>query len=206
MIGAACVASSQEVSHPYLPVDEAGAEPLLIATRSAIIEALVVKDRAQLERWVAPAVNGSESERGVMLDRISAWQETAGELGDALAHGGAFTDAQKTRFCAPYWAARPPGTVELPDRLVFEGLPWAVVVPRAPVRSRADAAAPEIGELSLELVQVLPNEPADLAHRLLAIAYGRGRGYVFREDVREIDGATQACFEKSKQWMLTTFR
>ena len=201
-----CSAASQVARVPYQPVDEASAEPALYATRSALLDALRRKDKDALDRWISKEANGSVIAREVTTDKLALGLESAELLNDLLIHGGEFVEPGHTRFCAPYWVARLLDSTKLPDHLVFEGWPWAVVVPKSVVRSRPDASAPEVGSLSLELIQVFEFEPADPANRFVAIKYGRSRAFVERADVREIDNSSKACFELvDGTWLLSTF-
>ena len=202
-----CAVASQSTRVPYEPIDEASAEPALFATRAAVLDALLHSDRDALGRWLGEQVNGTAAERATMLRRLDESAEEAAELTDVLLHGGAFVGAGRSRFCAPYWAARRPSASSIPDHLVFEGLPWAVIVPESVVRGRPDTAAPEIGRLSLELVQVFQEEPTDAEKRFIGVSFARTRAFVERSDVREIDGAESACFDLvDGAWRLTTFK
>lgn len=191
----------------FEPIDEAVEVPALHATRAAVLDALRRRDREGLERWMADRVNGTDSERRILLDQWTKEGEPADRLADALLHGGAFVDPMRAEFCAPYWSARPPRASDLPQHLVFEGLPWAVIVPGAVVRREPREAAPEIGRLSLELVQVFPDAAADSANRYVRVAHGDGLAFVSRTDVREIEDAGRACFSgRGDVWRLTTFK
>ena len=201
-----CAVASQSTRVPYEPIDEASAEPALFATRAAVLDALLHSDRDALSRWLGAQLNGSDVGRDILIDMLAKGAESASALTEVLTHGGAFMGAGRSKFCAPYWAARPPSVLSLPEHLVFEGLPGAVIVTQSVVRARPDASAPEIGRLSLELVQVFFTEQADPEGRFVQITFGRTRAFVERSDVREIEGAKTACFDLvDGAWRLTTF-
>lgn len=202
----ACTAHSQEVRVEYLPVDEAPSIPALFASRAAVLDAIRRRDDVALDRWVAQDFGGmTPTARGQEIKDLASGDPWSEHLVGLLTHGGALQGPD--RFCAPYWAAKPPDHTRLPARLVFEGLPWAVIVPRAVVRARPDRAAPEVGSLSLELVEVLTNEPVDPTNRFIAIRFQRSRAFVERADVREIDDPAKACFARvNGQWLLSSVR
>ncbi|HQZ38877.1 MAG TPA: hypothetical protein PLH72_07540 [Vicinamibacterales bacterium] len=190
----------------FEPVDEAVSEPALYASRAALLEALRRRDKIALDRWLFDSLNGSGTERAIILARLAIGAEAAESLADLLTHGGKFVDQARTEFCAPYWS-RWPELASLPPHLAFEGLPWVVIVPDAVVRSAPRADGRELGRLSLELVQVLPAEQADAAGQFVAVTYRGNRGYVLRSDVREIEGAGKACFRaRGDGWYLATFK
>lgn len=202
-----CTAATQHIREPFLPVDEAVSVPALFATRAALLDALRRSDAEAIARWMADEFNGTASERRITIEILGKGAETAAALSDALLHGGTFTDATQNEFCAPYWASRPPDHTKLPDHLVFEGLPGAVIVPAAPVRARPSADAPVIATLSLELVRLMLVEPADPDGRFAQVELEGRTAFVERGDVREIDGAWKACFQlRGETWALTTFK
>ncbi len=202
-----CRAAAQGVSVPLVPVDEAVANPRLYATRAALIDALRRMNRIELERWIAADFNGAPGLRDEAVRALSVDDDEAARLGDALIHGGAFTDQAQNEFCGPYWAVRPPDVRQLPAHLTFEGSPWVVVVPHSSLMAEPDPTSRELKRLSLELVEARPNAPADPLRRYVQVSAGTARGFVIRSDVREIDGAMNACFrQRDGVWSLASFK
>lgn len=205
--GACVSAVSQHQRTPFLPFDEASQEPSLFATRAALLEALRRGNAAAIGRWLGSAFNGSPDQREGMVAELASNSDWVEELTDILTHGGAFSSPERNRFCAPYWVVRPPDAQRLPPQLVSETLPWVVVVSESVVRERPDASAPELGRLSLELVLANAFAATGPSQAFIQVEFGGRRAFVERSDLREVEGASTACFDrKADRWTLTSYQ
>lgn len=203
---------------PYEPFDEATDAPELLAARSALIAAIVRHDVEAVARFVAPDLNGTAGSREGWLAEFRRSPDVLRDLVSVLALGGGFVNAEKRRFCAPYWYVKPPQGLPYPDSLQPpEGYPWMVLWPNLPVYERADPQSRIVGRLGLELVRPagsLDTTPTSrggaretAAIEMAAIIFNAKVGYVDRRAIRNPDDSGDyACFEqRDGDWLLSAF-
>lgn len=181
------------------PVDEAGKDPSFLAFRKKLVMVVQKRDVAGLKAVVDSKINYSFGADPAGWPGFKKFFEPErpdsefwGELAKVLAHGGAF--GKDGSFQAPYYSACWPETL---DPFQY----GAVLGEHVKARGKADAAAPPVGELSYNLVEVVEAGPE---WNKIKLPQG-GTGYVARSDYGSpVD--YRAFFEKKAgQWKMTTF-
>jgi hypothetical protein len=183
-------------------------EPSLYATRSAVLEALRAGDPETLavrggtrpeewrtlSEWLGLIGNNGDAWVESEMARLERTPMRVRQLAEMLRYGGGFSGSPRSFFCAPYWWARRPALADLPSHLQGDRLPWAVIVPETVVRAQPSPEAPVLHTLTLELIRVLEDEPADAAGRFVTMQLGDRRGFVERAAVRNLADKQHACF------------
>jgi hypothetical protein len=199
-IGAATPRVSQRTSSVVLfpPVDEAVRDPELMAVRSAILRAAVTRNVTALEPWLAADFEGGAIDRWLT---ISARGKLLLEgLSELLTFGGAFV--QPDLFCAPFWHANRIDHLALPDHLIFEGLPWVVVLPRTAVYAKPDHNSRVIGRLQLQLIRA-DYPPVGEFNR---VRFDGQQGYVDSAALVDPNEDRRACLgRRDGEWRLVRF-
>jgi hypothetical protein len=197
-VAAAAQAARQRT---LMPVDESTNDASWLAFRTALNGALRARDAAFVETILVPNILvsfGPESGIAAFHDRWKLqnprdpfWEKMLG----TLALGGQFLDR---RFCAPYVYTAFPDDLDAIDYYV-------VTKAHAPLRSRADAAAPVSRVLSYDIVRRPHNVERATAGWAAVILDDGVRGYLSTADIRSpID--YRACFSKvDGRWKLTMF-
>lgn len=205
-----CKAPSVEPPPRYLfpPVDDAALEPLLYATRTALLQGLRAGDPETLRmqagvrpdawRTVPHWLDADDPQSAPFVEREMARLEQdparVRQLSEMLRYGGVFTSTDRVEFCAPYWWGVRSTLADLPAHLQGEQPPWAVIVPETVVRAQPSPEAPVLHTLGLELIRVQESEPADTARKFVAVQLGALRGFVERAAVRNLADEQHACF------------
>lgn len=194
--------------YPFLPVDDAIGQPLLFATRAALLQGLRAGDpetirmyagvRPDAWRTVPHWLNADDplfaAEVAHEMGRLEQDPARVRQLSEMLRYGGVFTSTFRLEFCAPYWWGLRPAMAELPAHLQGAELPWAVIVPETVVRARPAPDAPVLHTLGLELIRVRDRDPADTERQFVAVELGALRGFVERASVRNLADEQHACF------------
>jgi hypothetical protein len=146
---------------------------------------------------------GVERDGRTTLGEHESW--TA--LSDALSLGGSFVERRGRReFCAPYVFSRWPP--DIPDDLVGEELPWAIIRRHVAVYGRPSPTAKIVGRLSYDLVQVLSPVLPYSGYRPEWIQIrtpDHKTGYVAGRDIRSHEDA-HVCFANfGTAWLVTEF-
>ena len=213
-----CEASAVTPPPRYLfpPVDDAAGEPVLYATRTALLQGLRAGDPETLRmnagvrpdawrtvpHWLE--ADGPLSAPFVEREMARLEQDPARvrQLSEMLRYGGVFTSTDRLEFCAPYWWGVRATLTDLPAHLQGEQPPWAVIVPETVVRTRPALDAPVLHTLGLELIRVHEGEPADTARKFVAVQLGALRGFVERAAVRNLADEQHACFRLKSNLVL----
>jgi hypothetical protein len=202
----ACLLSERPTAQKvtFEPVDNAYREPALLASRAAILEAVLWGDVARLEGWLTDDFGGGPVGRAHYIEVFMTDPEALRELGKALALGGDFRQGERGReFCAPYVYASYPRT--LPAYFNTEAWPWAVILPSAEVRRQPSEQSSLLGVLGFELVHVEMGELSPGA-TWVKVRIPAGSGYMRSRDVRDPNDFV-ACLvpDDSGVWKLARF-
>jgi hypothetical protein len=184
---------------PFPPVDEAVRDPDLMAVRAAILRASVARDVNALESLRAP-FSGRPGRPEGWLTTSARGRDLIVALGELLATGGAFV--RPDLFCAPYWHATRIDVTKLPDHLVFEGLPWVVLLPQTPVFEKPDHESKTIGRLDLQLIEAT-FPPVGNFNR---VRFNGQHGYVDSAALADPNEDRRACLgRRDGEWRLVRF-
>jgi hypothetical protein len=218
VIGLASVSpASSQPRFKLEPFDEAANRPELFAVRSAIVEGLLRPDAAAIEALLAADF---DSPWGGPSDFLETLREAPGsllELAATLSYGGGFVNKEQTRFCAPFWFAKPVMGMRYPDSLQpSEGFPWIVILPDVPVYERPTKDARRLGTVGLELVKLWEDEPpapssstsgGEPPSEFAAIVFENRKGYIAARVLKYPDDDSQhACLGvRDGKWLLVEY-
>jgi hypothetical protein len=170
-----------------------------MAVRAALIRAALRRDRPSLTALVAKDFLGGEPVRSLALEGYQPQDFVA--LGDLLSDGGAFR--RPDYFCAPYWEEHRLAFAQLPDAMMGERLPAAVILPNIPVFERPDAGSRVVAHLGFVLVAVVD----DAIGEFTPIALERGRAFVRTDAITPPHRPQYACLARvDGQWRLAAFQ
>lgn len=199
----------------YEPFDEAASVAPLFAVRAALVDAILRHDVAGVSRLLAPDYNASEGGPQAAMRALRNGPDLFKDLLRSLAFGGGFVDAEKSRFCAPYWYAKNPLNLPYPHSLQpEEGFPYIVVLANVPVYEQRSRRTNVIGHVGFELVRpALDHAPRAAeklspdAERLAPIMFNGQVAYVEAAALKYPDDRVAfGCFElRNGQWLLATF-
>jgi hypothetical protein len=181
-----------------LPVDHAATQSDFFTFRARLQAAVARRDEAALLAAADPGIRTSFGDDNGLATFRAKLRDPQGtlwaDLGAALALGGRFRSPDS--FVAPYVFAAWPDSLDS-----FECA--AVVGDRVRVRSSADPGSAVVGNVSYEIVQVLPAQQ-ESATTQVRLANGR-TGFIASSFVRSpVD--YRAIFQKAGgQWRLRAF-
>ncbi len=183
--------------------DEAPRIPELARAREQLLRAIAARNREDVLRLVEPSL--AERLKLTLTPNAREWDE----LRKTLSLGGAFTARRggvpgREEFCAPYVYSNYPKPV--PEPLVGELDPWAVVGDHVSIRAAPRSEAKTHGTLSYELVKVTGNAyPGTGSPRWIEVQVHGRPGWVEAERLRAPEDY-HACFARfSEEWRLVVF-
>lgn len=190
------------------PIDEAGSDPQLLATRAAVLGAVFARDGRMLRHL------GATAPRTLNLIDLAIAQMHASDgyllnAIESLAYGGMFTDPTHARFCGPYWGTHQ----SVYDRDGFaldyatwgDGMPWVIVVPGTVIRREPSTSSTVVYRPQLEFVGI-DNAGTGEGRGFYPVQLGKIRGFIQASAVRESRGNHgHVCFDRNEDgWHLSS--